>query len=1342
MKFETFQPLDFLPTKEIKCLYNDNQGFIWIGSSNGVFKFDGYDTKGYKSNYKSTTLLTDNSINCIVEDKDNNLWVGTNKGLNRIEKKTGKIYKIENDRFENILIASIIVTKRNELFIGTDKGLVQYYWKNDSCRVLSGLSDGYAIIPNVVKGLLEDSDGYIWVGSWAEGVVKFDPVSGRIYGFPRIGKRNSAHTVFEDSKKNIWIGTWGEGVYRVKNDLYGRFVKWETYPYEQGKKNSLIDNVIYCFNEDKNNNSIWVGTRGGLSIIKEEEDGYSVENHYPNGDNNSLSYNEVNSIIRDKQGVIWLGMLGGGINFVKTDRPAFKNDRLKTLKERYYSNSIRSIFKDNSDNLWIGLGSIGLATKNLKTGEERFHSEIDVLKDLNLPTINKIISSRDCNTLWLCTYGQGIFEYDKKRRTAKKLYAVNNNDMEWRCVFDFVDDESGKYWMATKFGLLVYYPETKHVYDVGNNELINSTVNSILKDKKGQLWVATSNKGIFCIDDVSKGEKSDFKQYNINNNKISTNRVSNIFIDSKDRIWATTEGAGLAFYDDKKDIFVSMSDYMNFPTDIVTGIQEDKNGFLWLGTNIGLVQFLLNENNLTKSNCRIFTIYDGLVDNIFNSSTFKSEDGEMFFGTHNGLVSFYPEEIEAKVFSSPIEITNFKFLGTDWDKMEEKDKNKISVLSPEFTEKITIPYDKNNFLIEFAALSFINAEKNKYSYKLEGFDKNWQDVPFGMHSATYNNLPSGTYKFRLMASNQNGVWTERDNRLTIIVEPKPWRTWWANMLYTMIVIGLGFFGFKIITNRIYLRNEIKLKELENTQTEEINQTKLMFFTNITHELLTPLTIISASVDELKLIEPKYLKQYQVMLNNVNRLIRLLQQILEFRKADSGNLKLKVAKGDIVTFIKNSVESISPLLKKKDIIYSFKSETDHLEAYFDIDKLDKILYNLLSNAAKYNETGNKVNIIFESENDGNMAVIKVKDNGKGFTHESMNKLFERFYEGDHRKHNTIGTGIGLSLTKNLVELHGGTILVESEPDKGACFIVRIPISRDAFNPEEIDDSILISDYNVSSYSTENIGIQGEETEDDSKKSILIVEDNEDLKNLMVGILSLEYKVITASNGLEALEAINTEDISLIISDVMMPEMDGFEFTRKMKAELETSHIPIILLTAKNTENDQVEAYNIGADGFLGKPFNVNVLQAKIKNLMKSKEFHAKDFKKKVEFKAKEFDYTSIDEAFIQKAIDCMHKHLDDPDFDQNKFIDEMSVTKSTLYRKLKSLTGMNTSAFMRNIRLKAACSLLLEKKNIRISELAYAVGFSDPKYFTASFKKEFGVLPKDYVANLEKEKENA
>ncbi len=1340
-KFETFQQLDFLPTKEIKCLFNDNQGFIWIGSSNGVFRYDGYETKIYKSDYKSADLLTDNTINCIVEDKEDNIWIGTNKGLNRIDKKTGIVHKVENERFENIQISSIIVTRRNEIFIGTDRGLIQYSWEDDSCKTLSGMSDGYAIIPNVIKGLYEDTDGYIWIGSWSEGVVKYDPVTGRIYGFPRLGKRNSAHTIFEDARGNIWIGTWGEGVYKVKNDLYGRFVGWDVFPFEKGNPNSLLDDVVYCINEDKNNNTIWVGTRGGLSIITEKEEGYSVKNYNPDGANNSLAYNEVNTIIRDKQGVMWLGMLGGGINFVKTDRPAFNNDYLKSYKEKFYSNSVRSIYKDKNNDLWFGLGSVGLGCKNSETGKENFYTDIDDFKNLSLnTTINKITSSKDGNTLWFSTHGQGVFEYDRKGKKIRKLYAVNNSDMEWICVYDLLVDPDGKYWFATKFGLYLYYPDKKQLYPVADWDMVNYTFSSLSLDSKGRLWAATSSHGVFCVENFALGEKSPYRKYNISNEGISSNKVVYFFLDSKERLWAGTDGSGISFYDEKNDRFASMSDYMNFPTDFVTCIEEDRNGFLWLGTNIGLVQFLVNEDNFSKSNCRIFTIYDGLVDNIFNSTCFKSDDGELFFGTHNGYVSFYPEQIEAKVFSSPIEVTNFKFLGKNWDKMEAKEKNRISLLSPEYTDEIVIPHNKNNFHIEFAALSFVNAEKNKYCYKLEGFDKDWQDVPFGMHSATYNNLPAGAYKFRLMASNQNGIWTERDKKLTIVIEPKPWRTWWAYSIYLLAMIILCYITFRIVRNRIALRNEIKLKEIESANAEEISQAKLMFFTNITHELLTPLTIISASVDELKLIEPKYQKQYQVMLNNVNRLIRLLQQILEFRKADSGNLKLKVSRGDIVSFIKSSVESISPLLKKKDISYTFISEISGLDAYFDIDKLDKILYNLLSNAAKYNDTGNKVQVIFESENDGNIAIIKVKDNGKGFTPESMNKLFERFYEGDHRRHKTMGTGIGLSLTKNLVELHGGTILVESEPDKGACFIVRIPVSRDAFNPEEIDDSILISDNNLDSFKNESLNVNPDENEETDKKTILIVEDNEDLKNLMVGILSLEYKIVTAANGIEALEMINNEDISLIVSDVMMPEMDGIEFTRKMKATLETSHIPIILLTAKNSENDRIEAYNIGADGFIGKPFNVNVLLAKIKNLMKSKEFHAKDFKKKVEFKAKEFDYTSIDEAFIQKAIDCMHKHLDDPDFDQNRFIEEMSVTKSTLYRKLKSLTGMNTSAFMRNIRLKAACTLLIEKKNIRISELAYAVGFSDPKYFTASFKKEFGVLPKDYVASLEKDKE--
>ena len=1338
LNFEKFQSLDFLPTKEVRCLYEDKKGFIWFGTSNGLFRFDGYETKIYKSNLNTPDLLTDNNVSTLVEDQDDNLWIGTNKGLNRLDKRTGCIYKINNPYFEKVNISSIIVTPDNNLYVGTDIGLMHYFWKNDSCVSLSDLKDDYAKIPKVIKGLIVDSEGCLWIGSWIEGIVKYDPKSGKIQGFPKIGTRNSAHIIFEDSNNNIWVGTWEEGLYKLKNDKYGRFECWEHINKDKSG-NTIVDNVIYCINEDLNNNRIWVGTRKGLSVISDIESEISISNFLPTGENNALSYNEVNSILKDKHGVMWVGMLGGGINFVKTDRPNFKNDRIRGYKERFFTNSIRSLYKDNSGNLWFGLGSYGLACKNLNTGKELFYDQIDELKKETLnTTIINIESSDDGSKIWFSSYDKGIFEYSPENKKIKKLTAVNNNAMEWFCTYDMLVDSDNKYWICTKYGLWLYYPENKYIYSIGDDKVYNNSFNSVVEDNKGRIWAATNNQGIFCIKNKSLGEKSDYINYCYQNDKINTNNIICLFLDKNNKLWAGSEGGGLLFFDEEKDKFVTINDYINFPADVVASILQDKIGNLWLGTNIGLVKLSLNKANPSKSTSRIYTIYDGLIDNIFNHSSYIAKDGEMFFGTHNGYVSFYPEDIKSSTYASPTEITNFKILGTLWDKLSDDEKSKISELSPEYTDQIFVPYDKNNFVIEFANLSFINSDQNKYSYKLEGFDVNWQDVTTGMHSALYNNLPSGVYKFRLRSSSQNGVWTEMNKTLSVRVEPAPWATWWAYLIYFILTIIAAVVTFKIVRNRISLRNKIRLQEMENAKAEEVNQTKLMFFTNITHELLTPLTIISASVDEMKLIEPKYQKQYQVMLNNVNRLIRLLQQILEFRKADSGNLKLKVSKGDMVSFVRNSVESISPLLKKKDITYTFDCEMERFNAYFDIDKLDKILYNLLSNAAKYNETGNKVEISLESEQSGNIAIIKVKDNGAGFTHEAMNRLFERFYEGDYRKHKTIGTGIGLSLTKNLVELHGGTILVESEPNKGACFIVSIPVSHDAFNPEEIEDINLICDDNAESF-VETSVIVKEETDNEEKNNILVIEDNDDLKSLMVSILSVDYNVFTASNGIEALDIISNEEVSIIVSDIMMPEMDGIEFTRKMKSTLETSHIPIILLTAKNSEEDRIEAYNIGADGFIGKPFNINVLQAKIKNLHKSKEFHAKDFKKSIDFKAKEFDYTSIDEAFIQKAIDCMHKHLDDPEFDQSRFIEEMAVTKSTLYRKLKSLTGMNTSAFMRNIRLKAACSILMEKKTIRISELAYAVGFSDPKYFTASFKKEFGVLPKDYVANVSKDK---
>jgi len=571
--------------------------------------------------------------------------------------------------------------------------------------------------------------------------------------------------------------------------------------------------------------------------------------------------------------------------------------------------------------------------------------------------------------------------------------------------------------------------------------------------------------------------------------------------------------------------------------------------------------------------------------------------------------------------------------------------------------------------------------------------------------------------------------------LTVVVLPPFWATWWAYLLYVIIVSVIGVSIYRTAKNRILLRNALRLREIEKAKAEELNHAKLQFFTNITHELLTPLTIISATVDELKTQAPSHNDLYTVMNSNIQRLIRLLQQILEFRKAETGNLKLRVSPGDIAAFVKNAAESFQPLVKKRKIHFSFLCDPESMIGYFDMDKLDKILYNLLSNAAKYNKEDGFIQVSLSyDETDKDFILLKIKDNGKGISKEKQKNLFKRFYEGDYRKFNTIGTGIGLSLTKDLVELHGGTISVESEVDHGTEFMVRIPIERSYYDEEQIDDEAISLMQNPVNYedTQEDADVETQEVTIKAN-TILLVEDNGELLHLMTKLLSREYNVFTAQNGKEGIAVLEKEDVDLIVSDVMMPEMDGIEFCKYVKGHLEMSHIPMILLTAKNKEEDRAEAYEIGADAFISKPFNLTVLHARIRNLLKYKERMARDFKNQIVFEVKDLNYTSLDEDFIQRAIHCVNNHLEDPNFDQAQFADEMRTSKSTLYKKLKSLAGLNTSSFIRNVRLKAACRIMEEKgTNVRVSELAYAVGFNDPKYFSSCFKKEFDMLPSEYI----------
>lgn len=1348
--------LNGLSNKDVQSVYQDRDGYIWISTRNGLFQYDGYSIVSYKSNYAHPDLLTSNNILCVAEDTNHRLWIGTYGGLNVLDKQTGIIRKINHPEMNGNSIPKILVTRKGRIFFATDWGLYEYQEETDDFLVYDWERTGKVLPKTTIKALCEDDRGDIWIGTWDWGLFRYETSTGKFVRYPRLNARNSAHVIFQDSRKNMWIGSWHGGLTLLQNAWQMDKLTWVTYRNDGADASSISDNIIYALSEDVNSGALWIGTRKGLSVLP-PSDRYtgkeSFENYYPDDSESAIASDEVTSVVCDRQGLMWLGMIGGGVTKVNTRKADFVWDDLRDARQLLKTTSVRSIFIDDEDKLWLGTGSYGFGVRNRNTGEFVHYSQMPEFAGYrNVTTVMSIMQYSVDGHIWIAAYDGGVYEIDKQAPVAQRVKHYLSAHSAWLagdCVYYVYEDKEHNLWFATRNGVSVRTVEGKAVrfdsLQVGGSSMRSVVALGLTEGNGDDVWVASGTHGVLLFRKADK--KSGFSgysvaQYAIENGKLNSDYVDCVFKDRFGRIWIGG-GNGLGLYDKESDSFLPFHANWNLPGDVVVSIKEDSYGHLWLGTNAGLVKLTVPEN-LSDVTFRLYTTANGLQDNIFiRGAASVARDGEMFFGGHRGYNSFYPERLKDQAFSSPVVVTDIKIFNQTWHSLPEDERNRISAFAPGFTDEIRLDYLHNNFSIEFSALEYANPARNRYAYKLQDFESEWQYTDASKRFAYYNNLHPGTYTFFLKASNSNDVWDGETLKMKIVVLPPPWKTWWAYTIYTVLVISVAYYFYYQVRNRIRLRNALQLREMEKAKAEEVNHAKLQFFTNITHELLTPLTILSASVDELKRISPVHKEQYRLMNNNINRLIRLLQQILEFRKAETGNLKLKVSQADLSLFVRRSVESFKPLMRSKDLRFSISCNPESLCVYFDMDKVDKILYNLLSNASKYNRPGGMVSIELAGGEDG-MVRLVVKDNGPGITEDVKKGLFKRFYEGDYRRFKTIGTGIGLSLVHDLVELHHGSIQVESEKGEGTAFIVSLPVSRSAYAEEEIDDTL-------SEVADEEKVVVGEEADESpepmaadesaenekkepsgARKTLLLVEDNEDLLKLMVKLLGVDYALFTASNGKEALEVVNQQEVDLIVSDVMMPEMDGIELCRCIKNQFETSHIPVILLTAKNKEEDRVEAYESGADAFISKPFSLSVLHARISNLLRKRERMGRDFKKQLVFEAKELNITTLDEDFLQRAIDCVNNHISDPDFGQAQLLNEMHTSKSTFFRKLKSLTGLSGSAFIFNIRMKAACRIMEEKKRISVSELAYAVGYSDPRYFSACFKKEFGMRPSDYM----------
>lgn len=1337
LRFNRISSFEDLPSEEITQIIQDNKGYIWIATNSGLCRYDGYRIRTYKDNLFTPGILTDNQIKTIAEDHSSNLWIGTNNGLNILNMITGQIREAEDSRLQDKVVSVLYVSKDNNVWVGMDDGLYRYIPERGSFIVYDKSTSGRPLVG--IKSIMEDSKGRLWIGTWAVGLLRYEKDKDAFISYPQMDERNSAHVLFEDSYQTIWVGTWDRGLYHLNTPETPETVTWKHYLSQPGNKQSLSDNIIYSIEEETGSNTLWIGTRSGLSILDLDSKDDSFVNYLPESESYKLPYNELDAIVRDRSGIMWLGMMGGGVYSVNMRHSPFQKNDLESVKHRLFSNSVRSMFVDSEQTLWMGIGSYGLVIQEQGAEQPVFYIDHPDFRQPTpyLYTINHIIERRDEQEIWFGTWGSGITIYDKDA-AGNKIRHLNEENTPWLpdgFIFSMLEDSRKNVWIGCRSGVAVYGPDGKGVSlsdyrTEPDGAPINYCYYAIEETRDGNIWLG-SNHGIIRVSgDASQPDQLQFSLYDRANGKLAYEWLQCLYEDSKGNLWAGSDGGGLNLYDKESDSFISVNRRYNLQTDVVSNIQEDESGNLWLGTGSGLVRLTVSLDAATASS-RTYTATDGLPDNSFiRDAIANAKDGKLYFGGHNGYASFYPQKVKEDDVVPPVAITNISIFNTPLDELTPADREEITPNSSSFANELVLDYNRNHFSIEFSSLSYANPSKNKYAYKLEGYDTDWQYTGASSRVANYNNLKSGLYTFHLKGSNENGLWNEQERVLQIRILPPPWKTTWAYTLYILLLSATVFVTYRILKNRIREKQAQELQKMELVKTKEINHAKLQFFTNITHEFLTPLTILSASLDEMKMQAPQLDDFYKVMSDNINRLIRLLQQILEFRKAETGNLKLKVSEADLATFVRKEVEAFRPLMKKKRMQFSFTCQPDTITGYFDPDKLDKILYNLLSNASKYNREGGTIDVNLSLDEEENIVTLSVKDNGQGISKEGMKNLFKRFYEGDYRRFNTTGTGIGLSLVKDLVTLHEGTIRVESEEGQGATFIVTLPISRSAYKEEQVDE--LITPAADEQVLPAESGDTGSASKEKSGYSLLLVEDNEELLALMVKLLGREYPVYTAHNGKEAIQAIESNDIDLIVSDVMMPEMNGVELCRYVKGNFDICHIPIILLTAKNKEEDRIEAYESGADGFLSKPFNLSLLHARIKNLLRGKERTARDFKKQLVFEAQELNYTSLDEDFLQRAISCVQKHLDNSEFDQQQFMEEMATSKSTLYKKLKSLTGLNTSAFIRNIRLKAACQIIEEKKRVRISELAYAVGFNDPKYFSACFRKEFGILPSEYM----------
>lgn len=1334
IRFEHITTNDGLPQGYVTSIIQDGFGFLWFGTQNGLVKYDGYNFNEYMYKKDDTNSISDNWITKIAVDNENNIWVGTGgKGLSKIT-PTEKIIRYpfnvnDGTGINASFVSDILIDKEGIIWFATTGGGLSRYSKKEN-KFKYYIKNGnniYSPSDNNTAVLFEDSKGFIWIGTRDCGLDRFDKKNETFKNFRNIENENSSlifnrvSSITEDRKGNLWIGTYGKGL--DKFDPINE--KFSHYNPGNSKYYGLIDSLISRVYIDSDG-TLWVGTDDKGIYIYDPKQNY-FHNYTPNfEDPTSIGDNRIWSIYEDILGIIWFGGFTGGLSKYDKNKNWFRHyksipNNPNSLKDKF----VKAIIVDKNNQLWIGHNK-GITIINRQTKE--YSHLLENSKKSNNTLVRALCEDVD-GSIWIGTWGDGLINYAPSSGKIKD-YLLDPNDttsLTSNHVRYIYLDSKKQLWICTTIGLNKFDRRNDCFERFINNpsdsnSLSNNLLYKIIEDSFGNYWIGTAD-GLVRYSHVSKRFKT-FLHSTEESGSISDDRIRSIYQDSKGSLWVGTFGGGLNKFNYQDNTFTPYTTENGLANNVVYEIIEDDSSNLWLSTNNGLSMF-----NTKSKTFRNYSIQDGLQDNEFNGgASYKSLDGEMFFGGVNGINSFQVEEVTKNNSTIPsLVITEFRILNEKVTPISHPEllNENINTISG-----IELNYDQNFISFEFAALNFSLPSKNQYKYILKGLEKNWNFTTSNNRFANYTNLNPGDYTFIVSAANDNGEWNEEGISLPIIILPPWWLTWWANTIYLITVVFLVVLGGYLQKKKIKVKNEFRLKELENEKLKEIFQMKSKFYDNISHEFRTPLTLIMGPIERLRRTETNTETQrlYKFILRNSEKLLKLINQLLYLSKLESGTMKLNAQKSDIVSFTKAIVLSFRLLSVKKNIKLEINHRKEIIPIYFDKEKMTQIISNIMSNAIKYTPANGMIKVYIEDKPDQGTIFIKFSDTGIGISDSDIPKIFDRFYQATNSSSKKVlGTGIGLSLTKDLVRLHHGEIKVESELGKGSTFTLSLPIGRKHLE----DNEVIIDDSDAEEIFT---SILEETIKQKGKKKelplLLIVDDDEEIRKYIINIVESNYRVIEAGDGKEAFLKALRYVPDLIISDIVMPVVSGVRLCEKIKQNLATCHIPFILLTAKVSEEEKIIGLEHGADDYLTKPFYDLELLVRIKNLIDQRHKLRERYLKEAEIHPTEVAVTSLDKKFINNIINIVDNNISNPNLSIEDLVDQLAISRAQLYRKFSSVLGERPNDFIRKYRIKRAAQLI-EQDFGNITQVAYEVGFNDLSYFSKSFKNVFNVKPHDY-----------